>query len=306
MTDPKPTAPKPSSGCGNTGAADDEDPPNALYNWIFTWNNPTEDNILMLETYCANCAKKWAFQEEIGKKCKTRHLQGALSLKKKMRLKGLKSHISKKPHWEGMFKPWHVGAAYALKEDTHVGRRWQKGCNFIRPVRMTEPLRPWQCLLREQLLVADSRSILWYWEPTGNVGKSWFAKWMVVNEDATVVCGKAADMKHAIATQLDDGNEPRIIMVDVPRQSRQFLSMAGIEEIKNGLIFSGKYDSVTCAFACPSMVVFANTPPEGEMSLDRYKVFRINGDGMTATDTTSEWLKEQAEAAFPDDVVEVW
>jgi len=55
---------------------------NQLTNWFFTFNNYTADDILLLETKFKTICKKYVFQEEIGLKCGTPHLQGSIHLKK--------------------------------------------------------------------------------------------------------------------------------------------------------------------------------------------------------------------------------
>ncbi len=55
--------------------------PNQIKNWCFTFNNYSEDDILLLESKFKEICDKYIFEREIGE-CGTPHLQGFISLKK--------------------------------------------------------------------------------------------------------------------------------------------------------------------------------------------------------------------------------
>lgn len=141
-----------------------------------------------------------------------------------------------------------------------------------------------ELLNADSLENGDSRSIHWFWEPKGCMGKSSFARWAIAShalegtpEEIVMVGGKAADMKHAIAGHKEKyGEFPSKIIVDVPRESLQYVSYAGLEEVRNGLFFSGKYESGMVLMNPPNMLVLANSPPEeGKWSGDRIRVHEI-------------------------------
>lgn len=61
-------------------------------------------------------------------------------------------------------------------------------------------MKPWMYVLKERVLSqATFRSIMWIWEPVGNTGKTYFAKYLHFFYGAILTGGKGADMKHAIA-----------------------------------------------------------------------------------------------------------
>lgn len=65
--------------------------------------------------------------------------------------------------------------------------------------------------------------------------------------------------------------DPAIIVVDLARHDAK-INWTGIEAIKNGEIFCGKYQSTTLSFPRPQVLVLANVPPMGvgtEISVDR-------------------------------------
>lgn len=127
-------------------------------------------------------------------------------------------------------------------------------------------LRPWQQNLVNILEgPVDTRKIYWYWERTGNVGKSWLATLLLTNYGATVLStGKTADVAYLL-------DHPKIVVFDISRaQGMEHVNFSVMEDIKNGRIFSPKYESIIKAFDIPHIVVFANEPcPPGKFSADR-------------------------------------
>jgi len=78
------------------------------------------------------------------------------------------------------------------------------------------------------------RKILWVWEPEGNTGKSWLAKWLVVNRKACYLqMGKKTDIAHAYK-----GEE--MVAFDLTRSDKDFLNYDVLESLKNGVFFSPK------------------------------------------------------------------
>ena len=66
-------------------------------------------------------------------------------------------------------------------------------------------------------------------------------------------------------------------MLDIPRHQLDYVGYGALEQLKNGMIYSGKYEGGTCLFDNPHVIVFANEPPKIEkMSLDRWKIIDLN------------------------------
>lgn len=144
--------------------------------------------------------------------------------------------------------------------------------------RLTLTLRPWQETLTGILTTepADPRKILWYWDQTGNTGKTTLAKYLVRNHGAWYgTSGKHSDLAFAY------NGEP-ICIFDFARTTADRVPYSILEQIKNGMLFSQKYTSVTKQFDIPHLVVFANFPPAKHdehgiltMSLDRWDVNEV-------------------------------
>jgi len=130
----------------------------------------------------------------------------------------------------------------------------------------------WQKTLLELLATApDNRSILWYVDGTGGAGKSTVVRTVCGNEKpctAVSLSGKVADMAFAYKGE-------KAVFFDVSRTMAENVKHLAqfAEQLKNGLIFSTKYESRTKMFPSPHVVFFANImPPDGLWSADRLKL----------------------------------
>lgn len=142
----------------------------------------------------------------------------------------------------------------------------------VKPDELFVP-RPWQQQLLDLLLLpADDRHIIWVRDSTGNQGKSRLAKHLVTNFGGIVLTGKKADMAYAYA------KEP-VVIFDVCRTEAENMShlFSMAEHLKNGLIFSNKYESVVKIFKSPHVLFFSNSMPvSGCWSADRVKLIDLD------------------------------
>lgn len=246
-------------------------------NWFFTLNNYSDNDISILLNHPD--INKYCFQEEKGENG-TPHLQGCIEFKTKVRPVG--KFENKGFHWE---KTKSVKAAieYCSKIDTRNGKTYNKGYIIPKPLKLikSEQLYEWQLFIMDILKSEpDDRSIYWFYETVGSVGKSQFAKYVAVTMQGIYLSGKAADMKYALVKYNENNGEfPEIVIIDIPRYNIDYLTYGGIEEIKNGIFFSTKYESTQAIFNSPHVIIFANSPPKLEnMSMDRWNVYRIGCD----------------------------
>lgn len=116
----------------------------------------------------------------------------------------------------------------------------------------------------------DQRQILWYWDTEGNSGKTWFSKYLVQKYNALrLENGKSQDLKHAYEGQ-------NIVIFDYSRSQADHINYEVLESIKNGCVFSSKYESRSKIFKIPHVIVFANWgPDETKLSRDRWYIKEI-------------------------------
>jgi len=148
-------------------------------------------------------------------------------------------------------------------------------------------LRPWQTQIVELVAAQDRRKVLWVFDEVGNVGKSFLADWFCAKGPVFLVDGgKKIDCAHAY-------NKQPLVIFDFPRNYKDLVQYNLIESFKNGIIFSGKYNSHVKRFKPAKVVVFANFPPKiSELSKDRWQVFDFQNRSRKETEVQEERKEE--------------
>lgn len=240
--------------------------------WCFTLNNYTKEHIHTISSNSSNYS--YIFQEETGENG-TPHLQGYIDFKKKVRPKNIFDIIT--IHWEKC-RNIKKSIEYCHKLETRTGEIYS---NFYKPLKLIKPSQfyKWQKKIIKKIgEEPDDRHIYWYWEATGGVGKTAFQKYLCATYNCLMLSGKATDMKFGVVSYIKlNGFAPDIIVINIPRSvDINFLSFTGIEEVKDGLFFSPKYESGMCSYNRPHMFIFSNEKPDkGKLSLDKWRVRRI-------------------------------
>ncbi len=164
-----------------------------------------------------------------------------------------------------------------------VVAKHHKGLEYV--ARLTTPVleipaptqwREWQssllAYLESEEAIADDRTIVWVTDPAGGMGKSTLVRFLVANAGAILLNGKIADMAHAY-------NSEPIVLFDVTRTQLEHMDhlYSFAESLKNGIIFSTKYESGMKIFKSPRVVFFANTTyTRGKWTEDRVHEISIS------------------------------
>ncbi len=265
-----------SRSSSSTGEGNTKPPPKQIApakKWCFTYNNPIEDWKTVLVPKFQEIGD-YIIGEEICPSTGTPHLQGFIETKQKVRPKslGLPAEI----HWEKCRGTRADNIMYCSKDNL-------VSTNIKLPRALPEiHLWGWQLNVQEQFgLEANSRDINWVWSLEGARGKSTMVRWMAM-QGALVCSGKAADMKFLILKYHEkNGVYPDVVVFDVPRSMINYISYQGLEEIKNGVFCSTKYECDMVIMHHPQVWVFANVPPDmtdRHMSSDRWKVLQVDND----------------------------
>ncbi len=135
----------------------------------------------------------------------------------------------------------------------------------------TYVLHEWQQDLLTKLDAdPDDRTIQFVVDQTGNNGKTWFAHWYASkNTNCQVMCpGKRADMAYILRTDI------RVLIMDAPRSKQgEFIQYDFLEDVKNGYVFSPKYESSVKSLQNLHLVVLMNEPPDlTKLSFDRFDI----------------------------------
>lgn len=256
--------------------------------WVFTLNNPklTADE---LSCVLSSKTKSFVFQLEEGASG-TPHFQGCFQLSSPNDREVVVKWVD--GWWLETCKSWEDSIAYCSKTEGRKGGPWLH--NVAIPDKEyrfeLKELRPWQREVMERLdKEPDDRSIIWYYDAVGGFGKTSLAKHIVskYQNDAIYVQGKSNDIKSAIAAMK---RKPKIVLFGLPRSLEEFVSYEAIESCKDGLFFSGKYESGMVLMKPPHVFIFANFLPEmAKLSADRWVIVNLNSQPF---ETSSRMLTE--------------
>lgn len=239
--------------------------------WKITINNPVPDDITLITLKF----KEHVMGREIGESG-TKHIHVYGRCAHEVSWETVKSwfpradieHITGK---KGREDGW---IDYCIKSDTLYITNMEKYKRVKSPLDGKE-LYDWQLEIVKIIDgPVDDRKIYWYWEEHGNRGKTAFAKHLrLTRKGVKVISGKAADIKHCVSLCVP---KPSCVIIDIPRRLMNDAPYDTIEEIKNGMFFSGKYESNDCVFDPPHIIIFANCEPDIEaLSKDRWVIRKL-------------------------------
>jgi len=250
--------------------------------WCFTLNNWTEEDLEKIVTHITHVKGEYIIGKEVAPDTGTPHLQGALCYKSAIAFSSLKN-VMPRAHIEPQRGTRKQNIQYCGKSGVFV-------TNIVEKVDMVAQLRkealdeftgviwkPWQQEVLDMLKTKpDSRTIHWYWEHNGNTGKSFLCKYIDLMEDAIIAQGKTADILNQLLEHVKAGKRPNVIILDIPREKLEYTIYSTLEMLKNGHVYSGKYEGGKLIFPHPHVFVFANAPPlDGKLSADRCRVIEI-------------------------------
>jgi len=237
-------------------------------------NNYTKDELKSLnELFSSNSS--YILAEEVGESG-TPHLQCYFSFNVKQRFTQVKK-MMEKAHWEKAKGNTKDNLFYCMKEDgIKHGSLVPEVINSFPPVPELEFLYE---KMRDYNFPIGDRKINVIVDEFGNLGKTEFCRYAVMTLDRCIVSGgKSADMKNQIVEFIknNDGKCPKYILIDVPRSQVNWISYSGIEEVKNMLFYSGKYEGGMVNGNKPCVVMFMNQMPDTDaVSTDRWDIWEV-------------------------------
>lgn len=252
--------------------------------YCFTLNNPEENGFTNLShlshIFDALGAKSYIYQLEEGDEKKTPHLQGVVQFQNQLEFSTVKQ-IHNAIHWE-VCKNFKASINYCSKAIGRIEGPWYKGLDIAvpRPIKLITEFRPFQQriinLINNPTTKEDDRTIYWFWDKNGNIGKTQLAKYICLNYNALYLSGKSNDIKCAVAKHIETKKELDIAIFYYTRTVEDYVSYEALESIKDGIFFSGKYESQQVIFNSPILICFSNFPPnENSLSKDRWHIEEI-------------------------------
>lgn len=119
---------------------------------------------------------------------------------------------------------------------------------------------------------------------SGNIGKSYVCDKLDLDYNVIIADGKKDNIFNQIKTHMDKGNMPNVIILDIPRQGKDYINYGALEQIKNGLIYSGKYEGGKCRYPSPHMFLLSNF---------RVDISQWSQDRIRFIDTTTGMISKQ-------------
>lgn len=149
--------------------------------------------------------------------------------------------------------------------------------DYTRAMEESKVIRPefiprdgWQQQLVAELSESpDARKVIWYFDATGNNGKSFMATHYKEQSSYYITGGKASDIFYGYGYE-------KVIFFDLARMKQDIVQYDVMENFKNGQFYSTKYECKVVRFNVPHVIVFANfRPDESKLSADRWDVRAI-------------------------------
>lgn len=263
-------------GVGNTNST-----PKRKRRWCFTVNNYTDDDIAQMHKGFDNVSR-FIVGTEIGTSG-TPHLQGYVEFKNPHTFESVQS-ILPRSHIEPARGNRKQNITYCSKERVLVS-------TFPMDIRLRllknyddTVWKPWQLQILDIVnSEPDARTFHWFWESAGNVGKSFLSKYIYLIKRTIIADGKKDNVFNQILTDIqshDDDPNIEVILLDIPRHNLEYVNYGMLEQIKNGLVYSGKYEGGVCLFDKVHLIIFANEyPKEYSVSTDRWNIVEIGTCG---------------------------
>lgn len=230
------------------------------------------------QTQCFVCG------QEVGESG-TPHLQGYVYLKNARTFAQMKAKWGS-CHWEKAKGNPKQNRTYCTKDDHYVEGGWPIDAKAVAAGRVerakakyTDVIwKEWQQRIVDFVASPpDDRTVKWVVDVDGGKGKSFLAKYLYLTYPTIIADGKKDNVFNQLKTKLDEGIEPRLILLDIPRCGEGYMNYGVIEQLKNGLVYSGKYEGGDCVFDPPHVIVMANFEPDyHQFTEDRWSVVDLN------------------------------
>lgn len=173
--------------------------------------------------------------------------------------------------------------AQLLKENPEDIYRYQKFIKRVRDILTEEASENYlksfaenfvpnafQTEMIQKIEEQKEREVLWIYDEKGGAGKTLLSKYLIAEKKALrFTNGKTADIAYAM-------KPTPLVVFDFSRSLAECVNYDVIEQIKNGMVFSGKYESCCKMFAPPKVVIMANFYPNTtKLSNDRWVIHTV-------------------------------
>jgi len=265
----------------NTEGGNTETPsyrPKSMRRLCFTLNNYSNTEIQVLEQLISQTSRyKIIFGYEVGENG-TPHIQGYIESAngRPKNFSVWKNVLGDRCHIEKARGNRQQNIEYCSKDGNFMSSFPKTMKELVMVDYLNVSWKPWQQEIVDLYETEpDKRKIHWIVDETGNSGKSFLARWLVLTKSVLLAGGKKADVFYQVQKRLEkeDADPFRMVVLDIPRHQQDFTNYGVLENLKDGLILSTKYEGGTFVFPVPHVVVFSNAAPDmSKFSMDRWVV----------------------------------
>ena len=150
-------------------------------------------------------------------------------------------------------------------------------------------LKKWQDVVMKLIEIQGEREILFVIDELGNQGKTWLTQYITLTRNGQ--CFDSTNKKD-VAYALNP--EKDIFVFDMTRATEPKMSLQILESIKNGIVFSGKYEPGTKIVNEAKVVIMANSFTElheAQFSCDRFMILNLKPEMNEMGYTFTYWTK---------------
>ena len=150
-------------------------------------------------------------------------------------------------------------------------------------------LKMWQDVVMKLIEMQGEWEILFVVDEQGNQGKTWLTQYITLTQEGQ--CFDSTNKKD-VAYALNP--EKKIFVFDMTRATEPKMSLQILESIKNGIVFSGMYESGTKIVAGAKVVVIANSFTElheAQLSADRFMNLHLKPEMQSVGFEFTYWMK---------------
>lgn len=135
------------------------------------------------------------------------------------------------------------------------------------------------------------REVYWFYDPEGGNGKTWMSKYLIQQYPGQIFYsngGKAADILFGYQGE-------KVVIFDYTRDYQEYVGYGAMEQLKNGIMYSPKYQSVLKHFDTPHVIIFANFKPDfTKLSKDRWRIIEfVNHEVYLKYELNGEQIEEK-------------
>lgn len=228
------------------------------------------------------CFSRYAFQTERGEQG-TPHLQGIFHAKNQIAfstVKGWNTRLHLEPT-----RDITQSVQYCTKPEGRCGPVYIRGFTARSPEDLRllteDQLFNWQReLVAELHEQPNKRRVVWYFDPDGGAGKTELCRYLLHHNPQTLFVSTAS-AKDILYQVIKNREDPRTILVNLTRSAEGTFAYGAIEAIKDGLVFSGKYEGGFRMFPHPHIVIFANWHPDiTQLTEDRWDIRMLRNNAI--------------------------